>query len=296
MNTYPPVLLAHLSQEITSVCHCWKLTRSDGVVLGFTDHNAALTVDGILYEPSSGFSASEARETLGLAASTVDVEGALSSDLLREEEIAAGLYDGASVDTLLVNWRKPEDFAAIRKATIGRVTLSDNRLVAELQGAFQVLDQPAGRCVRRLCDAELGDGRCGVALATSAFRGSGAVVATAGAELIEVSGLGGFEDDWFSGGVVSWTTGDNAGRKARVVTHSKRGSEVTFTLWPGTGFAPAAGDTFQVTAGCDKSFATCKAKFDNAANFRGFPHLPGNDAAYGYVTDGVVFDGGPVVE
>jgi len=191
MNTYPPVLLAHLSQEITSVCHCWKLTRSDGVVLGFTDHNAALTVDGILYEPSSGFSASEARETLGLAASTVDVEGALSSDLLREEEIAAGLYDGASVDTLLVNWRKPEDFAAIRKATIGRVTLSDNRLVAELQGAFQVLDQPAGRCVRRLCDAELGDGRCGVALATSAFRGSGAVVATAGAELIEVSGLGG---------------------------------------------------------------------------------------------------------
>jgi uncharacterized phage protein (TIGR02218 family) len=292
MTTYPPRLLAHLSQEITSVCHCWKLTRGDGAVFGFTDHDAALTVDGIPYEPLSGFSASEARETLGLAASTVDVEGALSSDLLKEEDITAGLYDGASVDTLLVNWRKPEDFTAIRKATIGKITLSDNRLVAELQGAFQA----AGRRARRLCDAEVGDGRCGVALTTGAFRGSGTVIATAGAELIEVSGLGGFEDDWFSGGVVSWTSGDNAGRRARVVTHSKRGSEVMFTLWPGTGFAPAAGDAFQVTAGCDKSFATCKAKFDNAANFRGFPHLPGNDAAYGYVTDGVVFDGGPVVE
>lgn len=296
MSTYPPALLAHLSQEITSVCHCWKLTRSDGLVLGFTDHDEALTVDGMLYEPSSGFSASEARDTLGLAASTMDVEGALSSDRLSEEDIAAGLYDGASVETLLVNWRAPVDFASIRKATIGKVTLSDNRLVAELQGAFQVLDQPGGRRVRRLCDAELGDGRCGVALATGAFRGTGTVVSASGIDMIEVSGLAGFEGDWFSGGVLSWTSGDNAGRLARVVTHSRRGSEVTLALWPGAGFAPRPGDTFQVTAGCDKSFTTCKAKFDNALNFRGFPHLPGNNAAYGYVTDGGVFDGGPVVE
>ena len=66
-------------------------------------------------------------------------------------------------------------------------------------------------------------------------------------------------------------------------------------LRPGSGLAAAAGDTFSVVAGCDKKFATCKAKFANALNFRGFPHLPGNDAAYGYVVDGGRFDGGPVV-
>ena len=58
---------------------------------------------------------------------------------------------------------------------------------------------------------------------------------------------------------------------------------------------PEPGDTFSVFAGCDKTFATCKAKFDNALNFRGFPHLPGNDAAYAYVVDGGRFDGGPLV-
>lgn len=296
MSIYPPALLAHLASEITSVCHCWKLVRTDGEILGFTDHDEVLTVDGTLYEPSSGFSRSEVRATLGLAASSVDVEGALSSDLLREEDIAAGLYDGASVETLLVNWRKPQDFAAIRSATIGKITVSDNRLVAELQGAFQVLDQPGGRYVRKLCDAELGDGRCGVHLATSVYRGTGTVISATGIDTVEVSGLGGFEDDWFSSGVLSWVSGDNAGRKARVITHSKRGDAVTFTLWPGAGFAPQAGDAFAVTAGCDKSFATCKAKFDNAPNFRGFPHLPGNDAGYSYVTDGGVFDGGALVE
>ncbi len=36
-------------------------------------------------------------------------------------------------------------------------------------------------------------------------------------------------------------------------------------------------DTFTVSAGCDKHFATCQAKFANTVNFRGFPHMPGND-------------------
>ena len=44
----------------------------------------------------------------------------------------------------------------------------------------------------------------------------------------------------------------------------------------------AAGDTFAVTAGCDKQFATCRAKFANAVNFRGFPHMPGNDFVAAY--------------
>ena len=39
----------------------------------------------------------------------------------------------------------------------------------------------------------------------------------------------------------------------------------------------AAGQTFTITAGCDKHLDTCKAKFANTVNFRGFPHMPGND-------------------
>lgn len=38
---------------------------------------------------------------------------------------------------------------------------------------------------------------------------------------------------------------------------------------------------FIAQAGCDKRFTTCRNKFGNGVNFRGFPHLPGNDFIIG---------------
>ncbi|MBX3575847.1 MAG: DUF2163 domain-containing protein [Rhizobiaceae bacterium] len=295
MTSYPAPLLAHMAGEATSLCHCWRLTRKDGTVVGFTDHDRALVVGGTNFEPASGFTGTEARDTLGLANDTVDVEGALSSDTIHEADVAAGLYDGATVETLLVNWTDPTEFALIRTGTIGRIVRSDHRFVAEIGSLAGALDRPAGRYVRRTCDAELGDARCGFALAVGAFVGTGTVTAVTGPGAIHASGLGGYATGWFSFGTIAWTGGVNAGRTARVLQHAKKGSDVTLALWPGNWTAPEPGDNFTVKAGCDKSFATCKAKFDNALNFRGFPHLPGNDAGYAYVTDGGVFDGGPLV-
>lgn len=295
MNIYPQALGEHLEREVTTACHCWRLTRRDGVVCGFTDHDRALTVDGTLFEPESGFSATEARTTLGLSVDTVDVEGALSSSRIRDEDISAGLYDSAKVETLLVNWRKPEDFALLRVATIGKITRSDQRFVAELEGLSYSLDRPGGRYIVRACDAELGDARCGFQLEQSGYAGAGAVLEREGSDAIVVSGLDAFAPGWFVHGVMVWTAGARAGRSERIMGHSRQSRGVLLAL----GHSPlppiGEGDTFSVKAGCDKTFATCKAKFSNAVNFRGFPHLPGNDAAYGYVVDGGQFDGGPIV-
>ncbi|HTV71768.1 MAG TPA: DUF2163 domain-containing protein [Rhizobiaceae bacterium] len=295
MTAYPAPLLAHMAKAATSLCHCWRLTRKDGAVSGFTDHDRPLTVDGTLCEPSSGFSASEARDTLGLATDTVDVEGALSSEKIRDEDVAAGLYDGATIETFLVNWQQPSQAALIRTATVGKITRSDHRFIAELESLASALDRPAGRYVRKTCDAELGDARCGFALAGAAFVGTGTVAEVTGPGAIRATDLGGYAAGWFSFGTVEWTSGANNGRVARVLMHAKKGADVTLTLWPGSWAAPETGDTFSIKAGCDKRFATCKTKFDNALNFRGFPHLPGNDQGYSYVIDGGVFDGGAVV-
>lgn len=295
MTAYPEAFAAHLEGEATTVCQCWKLTRKDGVVSGFTDHDLPLTVDGVACKPGSGFAASEARSSLGLAVDPVDVEGALSSADLAEDDIEAGLFDGATVETCLVNWADPTQFARIRKAVIGKITMSDGRFVAELESMAASLDQPNGRTVRRICDAELGDGRCRFDLGQAGFSASGSVASVETADTIIVAGLGGFAAGWFANGLVTWTDGAAAGRTARIIDHLVRAGEVAFVLWGPQADAPAPGDTFTVIAGCDKRFHTCKAKFANQLNFRGFPHLPGNDAAYGYATDGGNFDGGPLV-
>lgn len=293
--TMPAGLADHLDRAVTSVCHCWRLTRKDGVVSGYTDHDRPLIFDGTAFEPETGLSASEARSSLGLAVDTVDVEGALSSDRIRNEDIAAGLYDNATVETFLVNWMSPGQFALLRTATVGKITRSDQRFIAELESATHALDQVRGRYVSRSCDAELGDQRCGVALNQPQLSGNGTVLAVAEPDMLTVSGLTGFAPGWFVHGTLTWTTGARAGRSERIVDHRRDGLGVTLILGSHSGSAAAPGDAFSVRAGCDKTFATCKAKFSNVLNFRGFPHLPGNDAGYAYVTEGGNFDGGPIV-
>lgn len=293
--TMPIALADHLGQPVTSVCHCWRLTRSDGQVSGYTDHDQTILIDGTAFMPETGLNASEARSSLGLSVDTVDVEGAPTSDTIRPEDIAAGLYDNATVETFLVNWRAPEQFALLRIATIGKITRSDRRFVAELESPAHVLDQTRGRYVARACDAELGDARCGVALGLPQFSGSGIVATATSPDMLTVAGLNGFVPGWFAHGLLIWTSGERAGRSDRIVDHRREGAHALLVLERRNGPVVAAGDVFTIRAGCDKAFATCKAKFGNALNFRGFPHLPGNDAGYSYVTDGGIFDGGPIV-
>ncbi|MEO9341121.1 DUF2163 domain-containing protein [Mesorhizobium sp. SB112] len=289
MSAFPQGLTEHFGNGVTTLCHCWKVTRTDGVAIGFTDHDRVLLVGGTMFEPQTGLSASEARETLGLAVDTVDVEGALSSDRISDADVANGLYDRATVETFLVNWRKPSDFALLRTATIGRITRRDNAFQAELESPTHALDQVSGRYVSRACDAELGDGRCRVLL--SQFGASGTVIAPHGTDVFSVVGLEGFAAGWFSHGVLKWADG----RAESIVDHRIGAEGVLLTLKARSGRAVVPGEVFSIVAGCDKTFAACKAKFSNALNFQGFPHLPGNDAAYSYVTDGGVFDGGALV-
>lgn len=290
-----PAFAAHLGGAITTLCYCWRVSLRDGTVFGFTDHDRRLQVDGTEFAPETGFSASEAKRSEGLTIDTIDVEGVLSSARITEEDILNGRYDGATVETLIVNWREPEQFAAIGRATIGKMTRADDRFVAELESFGRGLDRVNGRQIRRTCDAELGDARCGVDVAGPGFTGLGAVVSFNGRDRMMVSGLDGYAAGWFAGGVLTWNSGALAGRSERVIDFRRDAAGATLVVWPSLPARPEPGDGFSIVAGCDKRFATCKAKFDNALNFRGFPHLPGNDSAYGYVNAEGEFDGGPLV-
>lgn len=288
-------LRSHLKGDVTTTCHCWIVTRRDGVTLGFSDHDRRLIIEGIECRPESGFSASEARDRLGLGVDTVDVDGALSSLEISDADIVAGLYDGAGVATWLVNWCEPEQRELLRRAVIGKIERQDGAFSAELLSLAESLDHVSGRLIRRSCDAVLGDKRCGVDLGDERFRSYGSVQTCEGSDVLLVSLGEDHETGWFSQGTLTWTNGAHLGRVERIIDHARRLDSIVLTLWRAGESFGEPGDQFTLTAGCDRQFETCKAKFGNGLNFRGFPHLPGNDAAYGYVTDGVSFDGKPIV-
>lgn len=291
MKVLPAALKAHIDTGATTLCRCWRVTRRDGTVLGFTEHDADLTVDGTRFFAASGFSASEAETALGLAAPNGEVAGAFSSQAIDEADLERGRYDGARVEVLLVNWADPSQFLLEHVRVIGEVTRTDNSFRAELRGLAARLDQPNGRVYGRRCDARLGDGRCKVNVAS--FRASGAVV-EADPLQASVSGLSAFATGWFGFGVLTFTSGALAGRAVDIAGH-QAGNPARLTFWLPLSESPLAGDTFEIVAGCDKGFSTCRAKFGNGLNFQGFPHMPGSDFAYSYVSGATTHDGSVIV-
>lgn len=290
MPDLPAGMQSHLDGEVTSLCHAWRVILADGTRLGFTDHDQKLEIGGDSFEPQSGLTASEARESLGLSVDAMDVAGALSSEAIAAEDIAAGRFDNAAVETLLVNWQDPDQSIVIRRAVIGRITTMDNGFSAELESANHRLDQPSGRIFRRTCDAELGDARCGISLAAPGFSAAVLIEGVNPPDVVLASGLGPFPAGWFSGG---WLTHAATGTRTRIVGQTSADGNASLRVDSVIGLQ--ADMTVELTAGCDKSFGACKSKFANVVNFRGFPHLPGNDAAYSYVTEDAVFDGRPLV-
>lgn len=282
MRTVPPALQAHLDTGATTLCWCWRVTRRDGISLGFTDHDLTLEFDGTVFEAASGFSASEAQEAVGLSVDNLEVDGALTSDRLSAADLEAGLYDDAGVEIFRVNWADPAQRLLVRSGSLGEVRRDSNGFTAEVRGISHYLQQEAGRSFQYSCDATLGDGRCGVDLSQGLYRGNGQIQLVQSPTRFLATGLSAFAGDWFSRGLVSWTGGSNAGRAIEVKLHAVIDGEVVIELWQRPAAAIAPGDTFTVTAGCDKRIETCRTRFGNAVNFRGFPHMPGNDFVTGY--------------
>jgi uncharacterized phage protein (TIGR02218 family) len=268
------------------MCWCWRLTRRDGVRLGFTDHDRDLTFDGTTFAASTGFTATQMKESVGLNVDNLNAVGALTSATLNEDELAAGVFDDAGVELFRVNWQQPDQRVLMRRGSLGEIRRTGTAFNAEVRGLAHYLQQPKGRLFQYGCDADLGDGRCGVVLNAPAYQGSGIVSSATDARALVASGLDGFADDWFTRGLVSWTVGANAGYAMEVRRHSISGTDAAVELWQPMAFPIQVGDAFTITAGCDKRFATCIEKFANADNFRGFPHMPGNDFITGYPTRG----------
>jgi uncharacterized phage protein (TIGR02218 family) len=289
MKTIPPALAEHLEGDATTTCHCWQVTLKDGVVIGFTDHDETLSFGGTAYLAASGFGASDGDSEVGLGASAGEVAGGFSSEAISENDLAAGRFDGAQVALFLVNWQAPEQHLLLNMREIGEVTRAGGAFRAELRSIAHRLGQPQGRVYGRRCDAALGDRRCGVDLARFTSGGKVTGVDTAGNLL--ATGLEAFTDGFFSRGKMRFLSGRLTGKSFDLDGHEKRDGGTLLSFWLAPEQAPSTGDVFEVTAGCDKSFATCKAKFANHLNFRGFPQLPGADFAYSYASGSQTHDG-----
>jgi uncharacterized phage protein (TIGR02218 family) len=292
MKNMNPDLQAHLDEGTTTLSWCWRIARADGVSFGFTDHDVTLTFDGTTFEPESGLTASEVRSGSDLSVDAQDAEGVLTSDRITETDILDGRWDNGEVEVWRVNWADPGQRVLMRRGAIGQIRRGRLAFVAEVRSLAHVLGQTVGRTFQATCDAALGNARCGVDLDDPAFNGPGTVLDLLRDRAFTASGLGGFASGWFTFGTVEWTSGVNAGRLAEIIAHDVTDGIAVLTLLEAPVRAITEADTFNIRAGCDKRMETCGAKFANTANFRGFPHIPGQDAVLRYATKDGGHEGG----
>ncbi len=271
MRSISEALAAHLAQEVTTLSTCLKIERTDGVTLGFTDHDRDLTLAGMAYAASDGFNPTAINSDNNLSVDRLEMEAAISDDRLRPEDIAAGLYDGAQVTLLLVNHQAPNDGAMILKhGTMGEITLAGGQFKAELRGLTQALQRSAVARFSPTCRAEFGDAQCSIDLA--AHRVSGTVDGHEG-DFTLIDDARGEVVGHYDSGTLRFDSGALQGQLFRVSAYAP--SRIRLAL----PFAvpPAVGDAYTLTQGCDKRFETCAGRYANALNFRGEPHLPGLD-------------------
>ena len=163
MRDIPDEMAARIESGAARLCHVWRLERTDGTALGFTDHDRDLTLDGLVCRAASGWTAGAVESAVGLTAGAASAAGALDDDMITEADVAAGLYDGATVELWRADWAEPTTRVRLWRATLTRIRHAAGAFVAELEGPLAKLEPVVGRTYGRMCDARLGDARCGVA-------------------------------------------------------------------------------------------------------------------------------------
>jgi uncharacterized phage protein (TIGR02218 family) len=271
MNNILSALKAHYAQAETTLAKCWKVTLNSGIVMGFTTASADFTYLGVLYSASSGQVPSDIQTSSAMNVDNLEVTGTLVGPSITDADLNSGTWDFALVEFFELNYADlTMGHRIIRSGSLGQVTTDRNSFVAELRGLMQYMQQTVGRVYGDTCDATLGDTRCKLNLTPFTFTGTISSVSDNRTFTATMSNV----TEYFNFGSLVFTSGLNIGKSIEVRTFVSPNSFAAQLQPP---FSIAVGDTFSVTAGCDKSIVTCTTKFNNSINFRGFPTVPGLD-------------------
>ena len=290
-----------LSMPLHRLVTLWIITRTDGTILRFTDHNSDISLlddtapfTKRVYSPVGGFDASAKQRLSGLRSRNFEARGIIDAAVITDEDIRKGFYNDAKIQERVVDWKYPwAGFAVNNIYWIHELTWDGFQWRAQLAGASRWLREPVGGTYNRVCDRDLGDDDCQVDIPGGvAFfpQDAGETAITVYNIAVSIEFTSGFfpkilvrsfdvqnnyVDDWFKYGKLTWLTGDNVGTSQEIAKYVDSNGD--FQLRTPTPNQILIGDTFDVHAGCNKLNTTCIEKFHNIQHNGGFPFLPGND-------------------
>lgn len=271
----------HTATEIR-MADLYTITLKNGTALRYTTWDTNLIVLGNTFltgPPSIARSAIE--ENLGMEVATLEVtlEAGLTDTVNGVpilQAIGQGIFDGAAfrIDRLFMDSASQQIGTVVRFSgfigAVDELTRSSAKLTANAGTAYLNLQLPA-IILQPGCTNTLFDARCGLFKASFANN----LVVQAGSTVNKIISGSAQSDKYFDNGQLIFTSGPNTGL-VKAIRQYVAGVMSFNSPLP---FAPNAGDAFTAYPGCDKTQATCTVKFNNLANFEGFPYVPAPETA-----------------
>lgn len=268
MKIIPIALKNHIAGRVKSLSMCWLITRTDGVVQCFTDAMTDLTVSGQLYKAVTGFEPSAIESTSQMAVDNLEINGLFNSSAVTPSDVYAGIYSDARIVAFYVNRLNPSDgLLSMKRGFIGQISWELGKFVVEVRGIMQPFSQNIVELCSETCRASLGDARCKVAMGPYTVTGT---VATVAGNRVLTDNARLEADGYFRYGVLKFTSGLNNGLAMEVKSFANKAIELLLPF--SRPISP--GDTYTMTAGCDRTAPTCNDRFNNILNFRGEPYVP----------------------
>lgn len=271
MKTLPTALAAHVATRDTKLATALKITRADATVFGFTSHDIDDIVSGVTYSANPGLLATDIVTSANAAVGNLELTTLHDGTLFTVADILGGVWRNAAFTIFRYNWSSLTDgIDTLMTGTLGEITINQNNVVVELRDLRQYLQQAVGDASSKTCRARLGDARCTKNL--TSFTYTGTLTGVTSKQVFRDSGRG-EAVNWFDEGEITFTSGANSGRSAKVKSYAADG---TFTLALPLLGTVAIGNTYSAIAGCRKRLdEDCKTKFNNVINFVGEPHRQG---------------------
>lgn len=251
---------------------CFRVTRSDGQVFRVTDHDAAISfpenwldlaatdkVGGVQsYTPIDGWDSSNSRAEAAMKKNSIELRGAFGGAFVTSEDIMAGLWDSAVVDDFIIDWRYPFKGAfRWNKYRLTDFQLNGEIWVAQSVSATGELSRKSGKVYAKTCWHAFGDDMCGIDLndaGVTEFKCTVSALNVApehnrSIDFADVAGTyAGAEaaiSDFFKGGHVRWTSGNNKGLAYPIRKNYKDAVAASGMLYVVT--KPTAAEYFEIT-------------------------------------------------
>ncbi len=278
----PVLVLADSIPCIQRWAQCWKVTRLDGTVLGFTTHDQPITFGTTSYIPCGSLESSAIEMNALLKdAGSQELSGLISDSRVTAKDLAGGVYNGALVEVWLFPWSNAggEIPVKVSKGCIGSIEQGEAMYKADVvSDAVMLGERSLLETVTPTCRYTFGESRCTIDLATVTVTGTVTATVTPNIRINASSRV--FNDltnladnGYFDGGKLTWTSGDNAGQTSEIKTFL----DGQFVLWDAVLNPIQIGDEYSASAGCNLTAEACKTKWNNYINFGGFPDVPGPD-------------------